>query len=167
MNVPPPTVQSPFPAGQKIRISVPDQRLDLLDGTDLVVSYPISTSKFGLGSEPGSFRTPTGHFRIDEMIGHGVPERAIFRSRRPTGELAPLGGDDDHVLTRILWLTGIDPGNANTRDRYIYIHGTNQEAAIGTAASHGCVRMRNTDIISLFEKISPGISVEILPELLE
>ena len=85
----------------------------------------------------------------------------VFRGRLPTGNVADQGGDEDHVLTRILWLDGLDSTNANTRDRYIYIHGTNQEHLIGTAASHGCIRMRNADIIQLFEQVPAGTPVEI------
>lgn len=144
-----------------IVVSVPDQRLDLLEAGHVVASWPISTSKFGLGAEPGSYRTPTGRFVISEAIGDGAPLRAIFKSRQPTGEIAAPGGEEDHVLTRILWLGGLEPENANTHDRYIYIHGTNQEALIGSAASHGCVRMRNADMLDLFGRVPPGTPVQI------
>lgn len=86
----------------------------------------------------------------------------IFKSRKPTGEIALLGGETDHVLTRILWLGGLDPENRNTRDRYIYIHGTNQENLIGTPASHGCIRLRNADVITLFDAVEVGDYVEII-----
>jgi lipoprotein-anchoring transpeptidase ErfK/SrfK len=144
-----------------IVVSVPRQRLDLLEGERVVETWPISTSKFGLGTLPGSYCTPTGRFVVSEAIGKGAPAWAIFKSRRPTGELAAIGGEEDHVLTRILWLDGLDPENANTHDRYVYIHGTNQEAQIGTPASHGCVRMRNADILDLFDRVGPGTSVRI------
>jgi lipoprotein-anchoring transpeptidase ErfK/SrfK len=155
---------SPAPESQpaiSIRVSVPDQRLDLLEGARVLASWPISTSKFGLGVEPGSFRTPTGRFEVCEMIGDGAPEWTDFKGRKPTGALGSPGGAEDGILTRILWLHGLEPHNANTRDRYIYIHGTNQEALIGTPASHGCVRMRNADIVALFARVRPGTSVEI------
>ena len=145
-----------------ILVSVPDQRLDLLDGGTVVASWPVSTSKFGLGAEPGSFRTPTGRFVIGEMIGADAAPWAAFKARLPTGEIATPGGDGDGVLSRILWLDGLDPENAGTRDRYIYIHGTNQESLIGTPASHGCVRMRNADVIDLFARVAPGTPVEIV-----
>ncbi len=86
----------------------------------------------------------------------------IFKSRLPIGEIAPHGGDEDLVLTRILWLEGLDPENANTHERYIYIHGTNQEDLVGTPASHGCIRLRNRDVIDLFDRIPAKTSVEIL-----
>jgi lipoprotein-anchoring transpeptidase ErfK/SrfK len=85
----------------------------------------------------------------------------IFRSRIATGKVAEQGGEEDLVLTRILWLEGLDPQNANTRQRYIYIHGTNQEHLIGTPASHGCIRLRNEDMIDLFGRVHEGTHVEI------
>ena len=91
-----------------------------------------------------------------------APPWAAFKGRQPTGEIATPGGDEDGILTRILWLAGAEPHNANTRERFIYIHGTNQEAQIGTPASHGCVRMRNADIIDLFNRVRPGTPVEII-----
>jgi lipoprotein-anchoring transpeptidase ErfK/SrfK len=154
----------PTPAeGQlSISVSIADQRLDLLEDGRLVASWPVSTSRFGLGTEPGSFRTPTGRFVISEAIGAGAEPWTVFESRMPTGEVATPGGEHDGVLTRILWLDGLDPENANSHDRYIYIHGTNQEALIGTPASHGCVRMRNTDVVELFDRVGPGTPVQIL-----
>jgi lipoprotein-anchoring transpeptidase ErfK/SrfK len=152
----------PAPAAVQLSISVPAQRLDLLEDGRVVASWPVSTSKYGLGTEPGSYRTPLGRFVIAEAIGAGAEPWAVFQSRVPTGEIAAPGGEHDGVLTRILWLDGLDPDNANTRDRYIYIHGTNQEALIGTPASHGCVRMRNADIVELFDRVTPGTPVEIL-----
>jgi len=146
-----------------ISVSIADQRLDLLEEDRVVASWPVSTSRFGLGAEPGSFRTPTGRFVIAEAIGGGATPWTEFSSRKPLPELAPPGGDEDKILSRILWLDGLDPENATTRDRYIYIHGTNQEALVGTPASHGCVRMRNADIIDLFDRVGPGTPVQILP----
>ena len=148
----------------KINILIPDQRLALKDAATgrTLASYPISTSAFGTGSEPGSYRTPTGHFCIAEKIGHGAPLGAVFESRRMTGErAAPCNPADerDRITTRILWLHGLEPHNANTRDRYIYLHGTNHEEAIGRPVSHGCIRMRNADIAALFEQVEPGTEV--------
>lgn len=145
----------------KIHVSVPDQRLTVFCGDNEIASYPVSTSKFGLGSEPGSYRTPLGRFVVAEMIGDGAPEAAVFKGRVPTGEIASPGGEEDHVLTRILWLDGCEADNANTKERYIYIHGTNQEDQVGEPASHGCVRMRNRDVADLFAKVAPGTAVEI------
>lgn len=125
--------------------------------------WPVSTSARGVGFELGSLKTPTGHFRIAEKIGAGAPLGACFRSRIPTGEVLPQGGSEDAVLTRILWLDGLDAENANTRGRFIYIHGTNREDLIGTPASHGCVRMKNADIAALHDLVTVGDAVWIEP----
>src|SRR5689334_13983101 len=122
----------------KIVVSVPDQMLRLYDDRgDFVREYACSTSRFGYSSEPGSNHTPLGSFRVAEMIGHGAEPGTIFKSRVPQGVWDGQPADNDHVLSRILWLEGTEEHNANTRDRYIYIHGTNQEGFIGTPASHG------------------------------
>jgi len=135
------------------------QRLDLLEGDEILRSFPVSTSKFGLGTEVGSYKTPTGRFCISEKIGEGAPHGAIFRSRVPTGEFGSEEQPDDHVQTRILWLHGMEEQNAGTHDRYIYIHGTNHESDIGRAASHGCVRMKNADVAELYELVKAGTEV--------
>lgn len=146
----------------QIRIHVPSQTLDLLDaGGEVLRRYAISTSKFGLGTEPGSYKTPTGRFTIAEKIGDGAEPGEIFVGRKPTGQKGTPDDPEDRVQTRILWLHGLEADNANTRDRYIYIHGTNAESEIGTPASHGCVRMSNLDVIDLFEKVREGTSVTI------
>ena len=155
----------------RLRISISQQQMEVLEvnpnepGTfQLVTRYPISSSKFGLGTEEGSYKTPLGQFIIAKKIGDGEPERMIFSAREPTGKVAPLGGTHDDVLTRILWLKGIEPHNTNTQDRFIYIHGTNQEELIGTPASHGCIRLRNAEMIKLFDSVQEGCPVEILNE---
>ncbi len=152
-------VDSPTPG---LRIDVPRQILVLTEAGGAKKTYPVSTSQFGLGPEPGSYRTPLGRFAVSEKVGHDAPLGSVFKSRLPTGEIAPAGGDEDLILTRILWLEGLEEQNANTKDRYIYIHGTNQENLIGTPASHGCVRMRNADIAELFDLVPEGTVVEIL-----
>ncbi|MDQ3622352.1 MAG: L,D-transpeptidase [Verrucomicrobiota bacterium] len=148
----------------QIRIHVPSQTLDLLEGDTLLRRYAISTSRYGIGYEPGSHQTPAGHFRIAEKIGDGEPPGEIFVERAPIGQLGQEGDEHDHVQTRILWLEGVDPANANTRERYIYIHGTNAESQLGTPASGGCVRMSNLDVIDLYEKVGAGTPVEIVEE---
>jgi lipoprotein-anchoring transpeptidase ErfK/SrfK len=141
-----PTAESRF----ELRISVSRQRLDLWkDGCEFR-SYVISTSRFGPGSEPGSFKTPLGRFRILEKIGAGAELGMIFKSRVATGRLGSENEPDDFVQTRILWLDGLEPHNANTHGRYIYLHGTNQEAQLGLPVSFGCVRMANAEIAELF-----------------
>ena len=147
----------------QIRIHTPSQTLDLLDDGDaLLRRYVVSTSRFGLGTEPGSNKTPAGHFRIAEKIGDGAVPGEIFISREPTGRIGGETDEHDHVQTRILWLDGLDAENANTRGRYIYIHGTNAESRLGTPASYGCVRMGNGDIIDLYGRIPVGAAVEII-----
>ena len=146
----------------QILVHVPSQTLDLLDGGELLRRYAVSTSRFGLGMEPGSNQTPTGHFRIAEKIGDGAVPGEIFISREPTGRTGGEADDHDHVQTRILWLDGLDAANANTRARYIYIHGTNAESRLGTPASFGCVRMGNDDIIDLYARVPVGAAVEIV-----
>lgn len=145
----------------EIVVDVAGQVLHLLSNGQTVKSWPVSTSKFGLGFEPGSFRTPTGQFRISEKFGHAAPLWSVFKSRLPTGEIAMPGGDEDGVLSRILWLDGCDPDNTNTRERFIYIHGTNREDLIGQPASHGCIRLRNTDVAELFDIVPEGTPVRI------
>lgn len=145
---------------RRAEVSVADQRLRVLEGSEEVASFSVSTSKFGLGSEEGSHKTPLGEFEVGEKIGAGEPLRTVFRSRLPVGVYDPGQPiEGDMVLSRILWLHGLEEGNANTRERYIYIHGTNQEAAIGEPASIGCVRMRNEDVIELFELLGVGARV--------
>lgn len=148
---------------RKIQVNVTDQKLVLFRGAEVEAVFPVSTSRFGVGSEEGSYRTPLGRFRVAERIGSGEPEGRIFRSRLPVGQWEPgLAVDDDLILTRILWLEGLEEGNANTKDRFIYIHGTNQEELIGQPASWGCVRMRSADVRTLHDLVEEGVEVEIL-----
>jgi len=154
------------PHKPRIVVSVGEQNLRVFDDeNEQVAEFPVSTSKFGLGTEEGSHKTPLGQFAIDDMIGCDAPIRTVFRSRRPIGrwqphDLATVGSD--LVLSRIMWLTGLEEENANTRERYIYIHGTNQEEYIGTPASHGCIRMRNEDVVTLYDMVKPGTEVKII-----
>lgn len=145
----------------KIVVTVADQTLRLLEGGHEVASFSISTARNGLGFAEGSLKTPTGRFRICRKIGEGEPLGMIFKGRKPTGRIGTEADPGDSVQTRILWLDGCDPENANTKDRYIYIHGTNHESTIGRPESQGCVRMRNEDVVWLFERVSEGTPVEI------
>lgn len=122
-------------------------------------TYPVSTSQFGIGTEQGSLKTPTGRFRVAEKIGAGMPSDTVFGSRIALGPNDPLPATEDFVMSRILWLDGLDENNANTRGRFIYIHGTKHEDKIGTPASRGCVRMRNLDIVELFDLVQEGTPV--------
>jgi lipoprotein-anchoring transpeptidase ErfK/SrfK len=146
----------------QIYIHVPSQTLDLLDDAGaLQRRYVVSTSQFGLGFEHGSHKTPTGRFEIAQKIGAGAAPGAIFKSRVPTGEFGTEDDPEDRVQTRILWLHGLDPENANTKERYVYIHGTNAESRLGLPASHGCVRMSNLDVIDLYDLVAEGDRVTI------
>ena len=157
----------PTPAPLFLRVSVAAQTLELIDPATgaAVRRYPVSTSRYGLGTEPGSLRTPLGRFRIGEKFGSGQPLGTVFRAREPVPEVDPAvaltSTEADLVLTRILWLEGAEPANANTRERYIYLHGTNHEAVLGQPASHGCVRMANADVAELFELVPTGTELTI------
>ena len=143
-------------------VDVASQTLRVMEGRKVAAEFPVSTSKFGLGFEEGSFKTPTGKFRIARKIGGRATPWTILRARQNTGLLAKPGGKEDLVLTRILTLDGLERQNANSLARYIYIHGTNQEDLIGTPASHGCVRLRNSDMISLHRMVPAGTPVRIV-----
>jgi hypothetical protein len=149
-----------------IRISLPDQQLELLEGNRMVATYPVSTARNGPGERRGSECTPRGWHRIRIKIGAGLPLNTVFVGRRPTGEiydpeLAALYPDRDWILTRILWLTGLEPGynrggDCDTLRRFIYIHGCPDTAPMGEPLSHGCIRMRNRDLLELFERVKAG-----------
>ena len=149
----------------KLVISVPEQRMVLLkNGVPLAV-YPVSTSKFGLGDGPGTRATPLGELEIARKIGDGAPLGAVFKSREQTGEvLVPDAPGRDPIVTRILWLRGLEAGNSNAYERYIYIHGTPEERRIGQPASFGCVRMRSRDVVQLYNEVGKGAKVFIRDE---
>lgn len=144
-------------------VDVPAQRVRVIAENGAVLwEADVSTSRYGLGEEEGSFKTPRGWFEVAEKIGDGAPPGAVFQSRVPTGVIwtpdAPIV-EEDLVLTRILWLAGLEPHNANTQQRYIYFHGTNHESRIGTAGSHGCIRLRNAEMVTLFDYAQVGTRV--------
>ncbi len=145
----------------KIDISIGDQRLTLTRDGEVLRSYPVSSSRFGIGTEEGSMKTPLGNFRIAEKIGHDAEPGTIFKARVALGPDDPLPETEDLITSRILWLDGMDEENANTRERFIYIHGTKHEDKIGLPASHGCIRMRNDDVIELFELVNETTQVVI------
>jgi len=156
---------TPFSQSEDMRyllVSVPEQKMQLRHGEEILATYTISTSRFGLGFHKDSFKTPLGRFYIHAKIGHGAPLGEIFRARQPTGIIASQGGEEDLITTRILWLGGLDLENANTKDRYIYIHGTNQEHLLGQPASHGCIRMNNREILELFDRVKTNDAIIIL-----
>jgi len=136
-----------------IHISVRDQQLTVKEGETPIRTYPVSTSRFGIGTEEGSMKTPIGRFRVAEKIGGDMPADTIFQSRVPLKAGDPLPPTEDLVMSRILWLDGLDEHNANTRERFIYIHGTKHEGKIGSPSSCGCIRMRNADVVELFDLV--------------
>lgn len=145
-----------------LRISVAKQVLECLSpGGKVLRRYRVSTSAGGTGFKTGSFRTPTGRFRIAAKHGRNAPAGMVFRARKATGRIARQGGSDDLILSRILWLEGLDRANANTKARFIYLHGTNHESQLGRPVSHGCVRLANADIIELFALVPRGALVHI------
>lgn len=147
--------------GLLLVVSVAAQRLYVIEREELRKAYPVSTSRRGMGNRKDSLRTPGGWHRIARRIGHGEPVGRVFTGRRPTGRpLSPSelrsDGDPDRVVSRILWLEGLEPGvnrggEVDSFRRFIYIHGTNQEHKLGRPASKGCIRMANRDVIELFE----------------
>jgi lipoprotein-anchoring transpeptidase ErfK/SrfK len=149
-----------------IRIRVPDQRLEVLEDGAVAASYPVSTARNGLGERRGSGCTPRGWHRIRIKIGAGLPLNAVLVGRRPTGEiysseLAAGHPERDWILTRILWLTGLEPGfnrggDRDTLRRFIYLHGCPDEAPMGIPLSHGCIRLRNRDLLELFDRVEVG-----------
>ena len=146
---------------KSIHVSIRDQQLTVKENEQPIRTYPVSTSRFGIGTEEGSFKTPIGRFCVAQKIGSDMPNGTVFVGRVPLQADEGLPPTEDLVMSRILWLDGLDEQNANTRDRFVYIHGTEHEDKIGTAASHGCVRMRNEDVIELFEMVNEGTPVVI------
>jgi lipoprotein-anchoring transpeptidase ErfK/SrfK len=144
----------------RIEVILGSQRIALFDGTRIVREWPCSTSKFGIGFTEGSNKTPPGRFVVIEKHGDEAECGTIFKARKPVGHWKPgMDTKTDFVLTRILRLQGLEARNANTYERYIYIHGTNDEQSIGRPASHGCVRMRNRDVIELYDLVPEGTPV--------
>jgi lipoprotein-anchoring transpeptidase ErfK/SrfK len=146
---------------KSIHVSIRDQQLTVNENERPIRTYPVSTSRFGVGTGEGSFKTPIGRFRVAEKIGGETPEGTVFVGRVALQPGDPPPPTEDMITSRILWLDGLDEHNVNTRDRYVYIHGTKHEDKIGGVASHGCVRMRNADVIELFEMVDEGTPVVI------
>jgi lipoprotein-anchoring transpeptidase ErfK/SrfK len=152
----------PAMATPSIVVSVPDQTLALIDDGVVVVRFPVSTSKFGLGDGSGSYATPLGTMTIASKIGANAPLGTVFKSRLPTGEiLRPNAPGRDPIVTRILWLRGLEKRNARAFVRNIYIHGTPEERLIGRPASYGCIRMRSRDVAQLFAAVGVGTKIEV------
>jgi len=151
----------------RIIISVRDQKLMVVESGQRAAVYPISTSKFGIGDRWGSMATPVGWLQVAEKIGDHAPTGAVFHKRRFTGEiLRPNAPGRDPIVTRIIWLRGLEKTNANAFYRGIYIHGTPQEQTIGKPASYGCVRMCSKDVTQVYSQIQVGQLVRIIPDSL-
>ncbi len=148
-------------------VLISNQRLYVLERDTIIRSYPVSTSKFGPGQKKDSFKTPLGLHRIYKKIGEGVPLGGVFAARKFTGEVAEIPSAGDLITTRILWLEGLEEGknrggDVDSRERFIYIHGTPEEHLLGKPASKGCIRMGNRDILELFKIVEEGTPVLIL-----
>lgn len=148
-----------------VRVSVADQEMVVLRKGVPIATYDVSTSKFGLGDRPGSCATPLGRLEVAQKIGSGAPIGMKFKDRRPTGEIVPIDAPGrDPIVTRILWLKGLEAQNRRAYARTIYIHGTAEERKIGQPASYGCIRMRSRDVVALFKTVGVGARVEITRE---
>lgn len=156
----------------ELEVSIADQQMRLLDDRgQTLATYAVSTARNGAGERNGSECTPRGAHRIRAMIGAGAPVNTVFKGRRPTGEIYSPGlrrrfPDRDWILTRILWLCGLEPGfnrfgDVDTMRRYIYIHGAPDDDRMGVPGSHGCIKMRNRDVIGLFDLVPAGAKVTI------
>jgi lipoprotein-anchoring transpeptidase ErfK/SrfK len=151
-----------------IVVSVPEQQMVVLKRGTPIAQYPVSTSKFGLSDLPGSGGTPLGSLKVAKKIGDRAKSGTVFKHRKPTGEIVGINAPGrDPIVTRILWLKGLEPHNRNAYGRYIYIHGTPEERKIGEPVSYGCVRMRSRDVITLYNTVGTGAKVEIVNAPLE
>ncbi len=161
------------PPAPELVISLTRQTLQLLRAGRVEREFLVSTSRYGPGERSGSLCTPRGMHVIRAKIGQGLPPGAVLRGRRPTGQvfspaLHRAEPGRDWILSRILWLSGLEPGrnrlgDVDTMRRYIYIHGTPDHEPMGVPFSHGCIRMRNADVCWLFDAVTPGTRVDLVP----
>lgn len=165
ISIAPAFAVTPIDSSNQLIISVPDQKLMLVQNGGKVATYPVSTSMFGLGDAWGRMTTPLGYLAVEKKIGDNAPTGAVFHNRRLTGEvLQPNAPGRDPVTTRIIWLRGLEVQNAHAYQRCIYIHGTPQEKTIGRPASYGCIRMKSSDIAALYDRVPLGALVQITAE---
>jgi lipoprotein-anchoring transpeptidase ErfK/SrfK len=149
--------------GTSVVVSVRDQQLAIIRNGSPTATFPVSTSKFGVGDNLRSYSTPLGSMQIAAKIGGGAPMGAVFKHRERTGEiLRPDSPGRDPIVTRILWLRGLESKNARAYERGIYIHGTAEERKIGRPASYGCIRMRSRDVVRVFDSVPVGTRVEVV-----
>jgi hypothetical protein len=152
------------PTKYLLTVNISKQTVSLFENSAFVKKYPCSTSRFGIGQIEGSNCTPLGLHCIAEKIGDGEPAGTIFKSREVVGHVSDLGVAAGRITTRILWLEGLEPGfnaggNVDTHDRFIYIHGTGDQASIGRPDSHGCIHLADADLIALFNGLPSGTLV--------
>lgn len=160
-SIPAPTLST------RVIISIRDQKLMLMENGIVAATYTVSTSKYGLGDAWGSMATPLGLLQVAQKIGDHAPIGAVFHNRRWTGEvLQPNTPGRDPIMTRIIWLRGLEMANSHAFPRCIYIHGTNEEKLLGRPASFGCIRMRSVDVAALYNQLPLGTPVEILNDRL-
>ena len=155
----------PYLPTTSIVISIPEQKLTVLRDGCFWKKYPVSTSKYGIGDAYGSYKTPVGQLRVCEKIGEELAAGSVIKQRHATGEVLPANSPGrDPIVTRILWLDGLEDLNRNARSRGIYIHGTTEEGRIGKPVSYGCIRMRSKDVLEVFEEVTIDTPVAIIPE---
>lgn len=160
-SIPAPTLST------RVIISIRDQKLMLMENGIVAATYTVSTSKYGLGDRWGSMATPLGLLQVAQKIGDHAPIGAVFHNRQWTGEvLQPNTPGRDPIMTRIIWLRGLELANSHAFHRCIYIHGTNEEKLLGRPASFGCIRMRSVDVAALYNQLPVGTPVEILNDRL-
>jgi len=154
--------------GTELIVSIPDQTVVLVDGGKLITRYRVSTSKFGSGDSAGSYRTPVGTLFVSGKFGDHLPPGTVIKNRLPTGEVIAVDAPNrDAIVSRVIWLRGMEQQNAAAHDRCIYIHGTPEERNIGKAASYGCIRMRSRDIIALYDRVHIGMHVIVSEESID
>src|SRR6516165_656953 len=162
----PPIVSTPTPAPvleTELVVSIPEQKLAVVVNKKVFRTYRISTSRYGVGDALGSWCTPIGRLAVATKIGASVPVGGVFRRRHYTGEILSVNAPGrDPIVSRIIWLRGLDWTNRNAFNRCIYIHGTPQEEALGKKASYGCIRMRSNDVIEIFNWVTTGTDVAII-----
>jgi len=165
ISIAPAFALTPVDTSSQLIISVPDQKLMLVQNGGKVATYPVSTSMFGLGDYWGRMTTPLGYLAVEKKMGDNAPTGAVLHNRRLTGEvLQPNAPGRDPVTTRIIWLRGLEAQNAHAFQRCIYIHGTPEEKTIGRPASYGCIRMKSSDVAALYDRVPLGTLVQITPE---
>jgi lipoprotein-anchoring transpeptidase ErfK/SrfK len=157
-----PSAAHAAPLSADMIVSVPDQVLALVDRGKLIARYSISTSKFGTGDSAASYRTPLGTLFVSAKVGDRLPSGSVIKNRIPTGEMVGVDAPGrDAIVSRVIWLRGMEAQNQKARDRCIYIHGTPEERRIGNPASFGCIRMRSRDVIDLYDRVHIGTHVVI------